>query len=118
MSSSLSIILTIFSLCWIIVLIVSIRTKKISIRYSMIWFFAALVLLFVGIFPSVIDFINGIFNFAVTSNLVIGILLSLLMIITFVLTLFSTKQKKQIDLLIQEVSLLKSKTKKDDKQKK
>ncbi|MBP3899219.1 DUF2304 domain-containing protein [Candidatus Saccharibacteria bacterium] len=118
MSSSLSIILTIFSLCWIATLIIAIWAKKISIRYSMIWFFAAIILLFVGVFPSIIDFINIIFNFAVTSNLVIGILLSLLMVITFALTLFSTKQKKQIDLLIQEVSLLKSKIKKDDKQKK
>lgn len=118
MSSTLSIALTIFSICWIVILIWAIRTNRISIRYSMIWFFAAFVLLIVGIFPGIIDFINNIFHFAVISNLVIGILLSLLMIITFVLTLFTTKQKKQIDSLIQEISLLKSKQKKDDRQKK
>jgi hypothetical protein len=41
--------------------------------------------------------------------LIIGFLITLLMIITLVLTIIVTTQKKQIKLLIQEVSLLKSK---------
>lgn len=79
----------------------------------MIWFFAALILLVVGVFPNLFDLINQIFKFAVVSNLIIGVLITMLMIITFALTLFVTKQKKQIDNLIQEISILKSERKKD-----
>lgn len=117
MDNHLSIALIIFAVAWFIILIAMIRARRISVRYSMIWFFAALILLVVGIFPDIFNLINRLFKFAVVSNLIVGALITLLMVITFVLTLFATKQKKQIDNLIQEISILKSERKKDVKSK-
>lgn len=117
MSLGLSIILIVFAAAWIVALFIAIYMGKISIRYSIVWFFAALVLLFVGLFPGLMEWIAGVFRFGLISNLVVGILITLLMIITFVLTLWVTKQKKQINTLIQEVSILKSKLEKNDKKK-
>ena len=117
MDNHLSIALIVFAIAWFVILFVTIRTRRISIRYSMIWFFAALMLLIVGIFPDIFSLINRLFKFAVVSNLIVGALITLLMVITFVLTLFVTKQKKQIDNLIQEISILKSERKKDVKPK-
>lgn len=117
MDNHLSIALSIFALVWFIVLIAAIRSRKISVRYSMVWFFAALILLVVGLFPGIFGVINQLFNFAVVSNLIVGVLITLLMVITFALTLFATKQKKQIDNLVQEISILKSERKKNVEQK-
>lgn len=117
MDNHLSIALVIFAITWFVVLISAIRLRRISIRYSMVWFFAALMLFVVGLFPGIFGLINRLFNFALISNLIIGALITLLMIITFALTLFVTKQKKQIDNLIQEISILKSERKKDVKPK-
>ncbi|MBQ6355014.1 DUF2304 domain-containing protein [Candidatus Saccharibacteria bacterium] len=117
MSLGLSILLVIFSALWFIAIIIAIYTGKISVRYSIVWFFAALMLLVVGLFPGLMEWVAGIFHFELVSNLVAGVLITLLMIITFVLTLFVTKQKKQINSLIQEVSILRSKLEKDDKRK-
>ena len=117
MSFGLSLVLIIFSLVWIIAIIIAIKLQKISVRYSVIWFFAALLLLIVGIFPGLLEWVAGIFRFGVASDLVVGILITLLLIITFVLTTWVTKQKKQINALIQEVSILRSKLVRDDARK-
>ena len=117
MSNSLSIALIIFAIIWFIILIIAVRKEKISIKYSLIWFIAALMMLFVGAFPGVMNWVNSIFHFALVSNLVIGILITLLMVITFVLTLYTTKQQKQIDSLIQDVSILKNEKQGKDKAK-
>lgn len=117
MSESLSIALVIFALIWFVILIVAIRREKISIRYSLVWFFVAIMMLVVGALPGIMNWVNSIFHFATISNLVLGILITLLMVITFVLTLYTTKQKKQIDSLIQDVSILKSEKQGKDKSK-
>ena len=117
MSLGLSILLVVFAAVWFIAIIAAIYMGKISIRYSIVWFFAALVLLIVGLFPGLMEWVAGVFHFELVSNLVAAILITLLMIITFALTLFTTKQKKQINSLIQEVSILKSKLEKNDKRK-
>lgn len=117
MSKSLAIALVIFATIWFIALVIAIRKEKISVRYSLVWFFAAAMMLVVGAFPGIMEWANSIFHFATIANLVIGVLITLLMIITFVLTLFTTKQKKQIDSLIQDVSILKSEKQGKDKAK-
>ena len=58
------------------------------------------------------EFIAESFGFTTISNLVVGIILSLLMFITLVLTHIVTKQKNQIKILTQEVALIKEKLKK------
>lgn len=111
MSTNLIISLIFFAAIWLLIIIYGIRNKKITIKYSLCWFSAALIILLVGCFPGIINSINSLFGFEVVSNLVVGMLITLLMIITFILTTIVTKQKNQIKNLIQEVSILKSKEK-------
>ena len=113
MSNTLSVALNLFAIIWVIVLIVAIRRHKIDIQYSMAWFFFAIVILLVGVFPAVIEWINSFVGFEVISNLVIAILLTLLMVITLVLTIIVTKQKKQMNKLVQEIALINRKINKD-----
>ena len=109
MSKTLIIALIIFSILWLIIILRDVRKGNISIRYSLIWLFMALILLLVGVFPSFMEFVAESFGFTTISNLVIGIILSLLMLITLVLTHIVTKQKNQIRVLTQEVALIKEK---------
>lgn len=107
MSKMLIISLITFSLIWIIVILRCVRKGKISVRYSLAWFLMSIVLLIVGIVPNFVNIIANFFGFLTISNLVIGIILTMLMFITLILTMIVTNQKTQIKNLVQEVSMLK-----------
>ena len=107
MSRGLVILLIVFALVWFLIILINIRKTKISIRYSLVWFLMSFVILLVGVFPNGMAKITEFLGFKTVSNFVIGIILTLLLIITLVLTKIVTKQKNQIKLLTQEISLLK-----------
>lgn len=109
MSKNLTVALIVFSFVWFVIVWRYIRRGRIAIKYGIVWIFAALAILFAGILPNFMSAVTHFFGFLTMSNLIIGFLITLLMIITLVLTIIVTTQKKQIKLLIQEVSLLKSK---------
>ena len=109
MSKALIISLILFSIVWILIILRCVRSGKLSVRYSLIWFLMSISILFVGIFPNFMELLAKIFGFITISNLVIGIILTLLLLLTLFLTLIVTDQKKQINSLIQEISILKEK---------
>jgi len=115
LDTRLSVALVIYALIWAIMLVVAIKRGKISVRYSMVWFAMALAIFVVGAFPGIIELINKMFGFAIIANLIVGFLITLLAVVTFALTCYITKQKKQINTLIQEVSILKKQVEKNDK---
>lgn len=104
--NKLYIILIVFSIIWILEILHLIRNSKISIKYSLIWLIMAVLLLLVGLFPNFITKVAAIFGFLPT-HFVIGIIFTLLLMLTLSLTLIVTNQKTQINKLIQEVSILK-----------
>lgn len=108
MSMKLRIVLLIFSIIWLLGILLLVKQKKLSIRNSLIWFFAGLIIFVIAVFPFFIESVAKIFGFLTISNLVIGIFITLLSILTLSLTIIVTKQKEQIRNLVQEVSLLKS----------
>lgn len=107
MSMKLRIVLLIFSIVWLLGILLLVKQKKISIRNSLIWFAAGLVILLIAVIPIFLESIAKLFGFLTIANLVIGIFITLLLILTLSLTIIVTKQKEQIRNLIQEVSLLK-----------
>lgn len=107
MSNVLIICLIIFSIVWFFIIFRLLKKGKISVKYSLTWFLMALLILLVGLFPKFMEFIANLFGFTTISNLVIGIILTLLMFITLVLTMIVTNQRTQIKNLTQEISILK-----------
>lgn len=107
MSVKLRIALLIFSLIWFFIIFYLIKKDKLPVKYSLIWFTAIFVIFLISIIPSILELVTDVFGFTTLSNLVIGIILTLLLFITLVLTTIVAIQKKQIALLIQEVSMLK-----------
>ena len=108
MSLKLRIVLFIFSIIWLLGILLLVKQKRISIKNSLIWFAAGLVILLIAVIPFFLESIAKLFGFLTIANLVIGIFITLLSIITLSLTVIVTKQKEQIRNLVQEVSLLKN----------
>ena len=113
MSLKLRVVLLIFSLIWILGIYVFVKQKKLSIRHSLVWFFAGLIIFVIAVFPFILESVAKLFGFLTIANLVIGIFITILLLLTLTLTMIATKQKEQIRNLVQEVSLLKK-----DKEKK
>ena len=107
MSNNLRILLVIFAVILFFTTLNLISKNRIPIRYSLFWILSSLLLLLVGIFPSFIAKITNFIGFETTSNMVIGMILILLLFITLILTIIVSGQQKKINLLIQEISIIK-----------
>lgn len=109
MNLSLKVALIIFSSILILVTTKILKKGRIPIKYSLLWYFCSLIILLVAVFPFIIEYVSRIFGFKTLSNLIIAIILSLLLFLSMALTIITSGQKKKITLLIQEISMLKSK---------
>ena len=108
MAVNLRILLIVVSIILLLIVLNLVSKDKLTIKYSLIWVFVALLMLVLGAFPNFIGFFTRKIGFETTSNLVIGIILTLLLLVTLILTIIISDQKRRIKLLIQEVSILKS----------
>lgn len=109
MNTTLRIILILFCLTWIITLFYLIKRNKLPIKYSLIWFIPTGLLLVLILFPSIISKFTKLLGMVSSTNMIIGIILTILLLITLILTLIIANLKRKVNLLIQEVSILKVK---------
>ena len=86
------------------------------VKYALVWIFSAVVMILCACFPQIIGFITRLLGFELISNVILSIFLGLLICITISLTVIVSGQAKKIDLLVQEVSLLKQKVEKKEKE--
>lgn len=112
MTLVLRVFLAVFSLILIIATTLVLRKGSIPIKYSLLWYFCAIIIFMVAVFPFTMEYIKAIIGFKTISNLVVGIIIALLLFLTMSLTIIMSGQQKKITLLIQEVSTLKSKIEK------
>ena len=113
MSHTLRIFLLIFAIILFITTFVVVKRGRMPIKYSLLWFFSAFIVLLVAIFPVLVEGVANCLGFITISNLIIGIIIALLLFLTMSLTIISAGQNKKITLLIQEVSSLKEKCNKN-----
>ena len=91
------------------------RRGRIPVKFSILWFIVAVILLVVGIFPNFIVLISTRIGFISMSNMLVGILIFLLFAMCIALTVIVSGQATKITLLIQEVSMLKKKIVNEEK---
>lgn len=115
MSFNLSIALIAVSVFLFILTVYYLRKGSIPLKYSLVWFGASIVLLCCAFLPEWLINITKLLGFQTTSNLIIGILFVLLFVICLVLTIVVSSQSKKIVLLVQEVSMLKSRLNGEEK---
>ena len=111
MSISLRIAVILVAIILILITLMSVKKERMPVKYSLIWLFSGFIILFVGLVPSTITIISNLLGFENMSNMVIGLFIFVLLLITMALTIIVSKQKKIITLLIQEISILKEKNK-------
>lgn len=109
MSISLRLAVIFISIILIFATLLSVKKEKIPVKYSLIWLFSGFLILFIGIVPETITFFSNLLGFVNMSNMVIGIFIFILLLITMALTIIVSTQKKMITLLVQEISMLKDK---------
>jgi len=109
MTMKLKIYIFIFSLILFLITSYLLKKEKISVKYSLLWYFIAVILVVVAYVPILVNFIQKLIGFESMSNMVIGVILCLLVFFNLALTIIVSSQKQKITLLIQEVSLLKMK---------
>ena len=107
MSFKLRLVLLIFSTVWIGLVYLLVKKDKLNIRNSIIWFITGFIIMVIALFPFILETICNTFGFVTMANLVTGILITILMLLTLKLSIIVTEQKEQIRKLVQEVSLLK-----------
>ena len=99
-----------FLLC---VILYNLKKGKMPVKYALVWIFSAVVMILCACFPQIIGFITRLLGFELISNVILSIFLGC---ITISLTVIVSGQAKKIDLLVQEVSLLKQKVEKKEKE--
>lgn len=116
MSSSLKIISILFCLIIIGIVLYIVKKGRISIKYSLIWFFSMFILLLLILIPNLLGFFTNLIGIEVASNLIFALIIAVLIFISISLTIIVSGQNDKIRLLVQEISLLKSKDGKKWKQ--
>lgn len=109
MSLELKVIALMFLFFIILLIFNLIRKERVSIKYSIIWLTSLIVIFFFIVIPGFLSFATELLGFQTSSNMIISLLLAVLIIISIILTVIVSKQKEQIRLLIQEISLIKEK---------
>lgn len=111
MSISLRLGLVIVSLVLLIIVLSQLKKRRIPVKYSLVWMLSSLIILLIAIIPNVFIKLSKLLGFVTMSNLVIAMFIFILLIISLTLTVIVSGQRKKITLLIQEVSMLKSREK-------
>ena len=109
MSYTLRLGLIIVGLLIFIITLSLLKKDRIPVKYSLVWLFSGLIILFLALIPNLFGFFSKVLGFATIANMVVGIFVFILLMITISLTVIVSGQKKKITLLIQEVSMLKEK---------
>ena len=117
MSLGLTITLISVSLFLIILTTYILKKGRIPEKYSLLWYLFAILILLVSIFPNLFGFISAKLGFQAMSNLIIGVLIAILLLLTMALTVMIAGQKKKTTLLIQELSILRHEVKSNESKK-
>ena len=112
MSINLRLGLIIVSFIIFLVTILILGRRRMPVKYSIVWLFSSLLILLIAVVPQLFIWLSKLLGFVTMSNMVIGLFIFILLMITIILTVIVSGQRKKITLLIQEVSMLKENVKK------
>lgn len=98
-----------------IIILNCIRKNRLNLKYSLIWLATLLAILIAVLIPNLLEEVAKFLGFEVMSNMLFLVAIITLILITLSLTMIVSKQSKMIQLLIQEVSMLKANQKGEKK---
>lgn len=95
----------------IITVLIILRKGRMPTKYALVWLIPSTVIILLVMVPDLFLFFTKALGFQTISNLMVGLLFVILFFIIMSLTIIIAGQTTKINLLIQEVSLLKEKIK-------
>lgn len=110
--------LTVEGILLIILFIIfkTVKSKLIAIKYSIMWIAAVLIMAIVALVPNILKTIASIIGFELVSNMLFLMGFLILFMIAFALTVIVSVQKNEITVLVQELGLLKSQIRNNEKE--
>ncbi len=113
MAINLVIELLVVSVIFFYIVYRSIKKQRLSVQYSLIWLFAAILMLLALFIPGLLQSFANFLGIKTVSNMIFLIGFLLLMIICFGLTSILSSQKRKIITLTQELGILKNEVNKN-----
>lgn len=115
MNLSLKLFLLLIIFLQLVLIIHTIKSRRMSMRYGSFWIFILLIMVIAVIFPNMFITISNFFGFEVASNMIFLIGFFFLFYLIFILTMSLSKQNLIIKNLTQEISILKERVNSNEK---
>lgn len=93
-------------LLYLLLILILMRKGRMSLKYSLIWFFSGVVLLFCAIFPQVIRFFTRLIGVYSEVNAIFFVGVCFLLLIILSLTSIVSGQTERIRILVQTQAIL------------
>ena len=94
---------------FIIIMIGFIKRDNINIKYALLWLISGFLVLIAILIPNLLEKISHFLGFELMSNMIFFVAILVLFALSLSFTIIISKQTQKIRLLIQEISLLKTK---------
>lgn len=107
MSTTLKIALILIAIIYLLVIVKSVRSRKLQTSLSIFWIITGISLIIAVLIPNSVDNISNFLGFEQTSNMVFFITIFIAFYLIFNLTLLLSKEFNRNVELIQELSILK-----------
>src|SRR6056297_2413417 len=103
----LQIILLIGTSAFSVYIINKVRIKKLELQYSLIWLFVSGALFLLALFPNLIKILAGLISVQDDVNALFLVIIFFILLIVFSITSSLSDKSKTINILVQEIGLLK-----------
>ena len=108
MSGTLRTSLIIGSILFFVFIINMVRTKKLELKYALIWILTSLSFIIMSVFPETVFMVARILEVEVAANALFLCIIFLLLLMVFALTVAVSRQAIRTKRLVQELALLKA----------
>lgn len=104
--AKLQAVLIVVVLCYFIMMCIFLKNKALSLKYTLLWLFAGVVMGVLVVFPQLLTFINGIIGIQENMNGLFIWAIGFILCILLSLTSIVSRQNNKIKQLIQTISRL------------
>lgn len=117
MQASLKIALIVIVLIYILCILKAVKRKKMRIGYLIFWSITGIILIIALLIPNLVENVSYILGFEMPINMIFSVAIFSILYLIFNLTILISREERKNTMLIQEISILKEKVEKLEKNK-
>ena len=115
MQNTLKFALIVILLIYLFVILKSVKRKNLRINYLIFWIITGMLLIIALLVPNFVDNLSKFIGFELPINMIYSVAIFVILYLIFDLTRLITKEQNKNTMLIQEISLLKRRIDKIEK---